>query len=148
MIARSDVVNESREWLGTPFVHQARLKGIGCDCIGLVGGVGVALGLPSAIAWLNDHRFMGYGETPNPGPLLDACFEYFLTVPVESVVAGDVLLFRFQRDPQHFGIVTRTAPLYVIHAYRPNGHVVENRVDVTWRRRIVKAFRYLEMERF
>ena len=26
-------------WLGTPYVHQASLKGVGSDCLGLVRGV-------------------------------------------------------------------------------------------------------------
>ena len=26
-------------WIGTPYRHQASLKGVGCDCLGLVRGV-------------------------------------------------------------------------------------------------------------
>ena len=36
---RTDVVAAAREWLGTPFHHQARLRGVGVDCVGLVIGV-------------------------------------------------------------------------------------------------------------
>ena len=39
MIARSTIVAETRGWIGTPYRHQASLKGIGCDCLGLVRGV-------------------------------------------------------------------------------------------------------------
>jgi cell wall-associated NlpC family hydrolase len=36
---RPDIVEEARSWLGTPYHHQAALKGVGCDCIGLLRGV-------------------------------------------------------------------------------------------------------------
>lgn len=36
---RSAIVTEARTWIGTPYQHQASLKGVGCDCLGLVRGV-------------------------------------------------------------------------------------------------------------
>ena len=33
------VVAIAREWIGTPYVHQASVKGAGCDCLGLLRGV-------------------------------------------------------------------------------------------------------------
>jgi NlpC/P60 family putative phage cell wall peptidase len=33
------ILEEARSWIGTPYQHQASLKGVGCDCIGLVRGV-------------------------------------------------------------------------------------------------------------
>jgi NlpC/P60 family putative phage cell wall peptidase len=33
------IVAEARSWIGTPYHHQASLKGVGCDCIGLVRGI-------------------------------------------------------------------------------------------------------------
>ena len=33
------VTAEARDWRGTPYRHQGRRKGGGCDCIGLVLGV-------------------------------------------------------------------------------------------------------------
>ena len=37
--SRAAIVFEARNWIGTPYRHQASLKGIGCDCLGLVRGV-------------------------------------------------------------------------------------------------------------
>ena len=31
----NQIVTQARTWIGTPFHHQARLKGKGCDCLGL-----------------------------------------------------------------------------------------------------------------
>ena len=39
MIARAAIVAAARGWIGTPYRHQASLKGVGCDCLGLVRGV-------------------------------------------------------------------------------------------------------------
>lgn len=36
---RAAIVAEARGWIGTPYRHQASLKGVGCDCLGLVRGV-------------------------------------------------------------------------------------------------------------
>ncbi|HXO72313.1 MAG TPA: peptidase P60, partial [Bradyrhizobium sp.] len=33
------IVAEARSWIGTRYCHQASLKGVGCDCLGLVRGV-------------------------------------------------------------------------------------------------------------
>ncbi len=37
--SRSDIVAEALSWVGTPYRHQASLKGVGCDCLGLIRGV-------------------------------------------------------------------------------------------------------------
>jgi NlpC/P60 family putative phage cell wall peptidase len=39
IIIRNTIIAEARSWIGTPYHHQAALKGVGCDCLGLVRGV-------------------------------------------------------------------------------------------------------------
>ena len=41
MIARADIVAAARSLIGTPFRHQARLPGVGIDCLNLIGEVGM-----------------------------------------------------------------------------------------------------------
>ncbi len=36
---RAALLTEARTWIGTPWHHQAAVKGAGCDCIGFVRGV-------------------------------------------------------------------------------------------------------------
>ena len=39
-MARAEaVIAAARGWIGTPYLHQASLKGVGTDCLGLVRGV-------------------------------------------------------------------------------------------------------------
>ncbi len=33
------IVDAARAWIGTPYRHQASLRGVGCDCLGLLRGV-------------------------------------------------------------------------------------------------------------
>ena len=51
MTTRLEVAAEARRWLATPFAHQGRTRGLGCDCGGLVGGVAVALGIVPPTWW-------------------------------------------------------------------------------------------------
>ena len=38
-LERPAIVEAARNWIGTPYHHQASLCGVGCDCLGLVRGV-------------------------------------------------------------------------------------------------------------
>lgn len=135
-----DIVGEARTWIGTPWIHQAALKGIGCDCIGLVSGVADALGIPEARAWRADVRFKGYGEIPVPERLLEACDIYLEQVPLPEATIGSVLVFSVKRQPMHFGIMS--GPAGLIHGWRPIGRVIEQPIDTVWRRRLFRAYRY------
>ncbi len=53
-------------------------------------------------------------------------------VPLHEAATGDVLIMKFGAGPQHFGIVSRTDPLYVIHALAQVGRVCEARVNANW----------------
>ena len=38
-VDRGRIVRLARSWIGTPYHHQASVRGVGTDCIGLVRGV-------------------------------------------------------------------------------------------------------------
>jgi NlpC/P60 family putative phage cell wall peptidase len=140
----ADVIAEARRWIGTRWQHQGVLKGVGCDCIGLVGGVAAALGISDA--WVNPEKsaaFKGYGREPQPDVLYRGCAEFLVPVfPKEHARVGDVLLLRFLKEPQHFAFLSQTVPGYMIHAYAAARRVTENRIDEIWSSRIVCAYRF------
>ena len=138
MIARATVVATAREWLGTRWQHQASLKGIGCDCIGLVVGVAHECGVAEAAAWAVDSRGQGYGRAPDSAMLLSACADYLDPLRPAAARAGDILLMRFAKEPQHFAFVSLGGN--IIHAYAQARRVVEHRLDALWRSRIVGAY--------
>ena len=133
---RGAIVAEARTWLGTRFHHQARLKGVGCDCAGLVVGVCKALGL-------SDFDKTDYTRQPDGVMLKRVCDENMTAIPLAEVRPGDALLFRFEQDPQHLAIVGDYAHggLSIIHAYAPARKVIETRLDSAWLARAVSAYR-------
>lgn len=135
---RFAVVLEARTWIGTPWKHQGRLKGVAVDCIGLVGGVAIALGLSGAAEWAANPNFHNYGRQPDPELLCKGC--ELLLDPIDVAEPGDVLVMRFVREPQHFALMSGYA--HVIHAYAQARKVVENRLDEKWQSRIVSAWRF------
>jgi len=146
MTTRAEIVAEARSWTGTPEMHQASLKGVACDCIGLIRGVARALGMPEAAAFDADVRYRGYGRPPNPRLLLAACDAYLDRVPPARALPGDIALGRVEKEPQHFGIISSLDPLYMIHAHASVGRVTENRIDGNWRGRLLRVYRFRGLE--
>lgn len=135
----ADVVTEARTWIGTRYHHQARLKQVGVDCVGLVIGVARELDLIA-----RDFDVGGYSPTPDGTSLKRGCAEFLDAVSLGDVRPGHVLLLRFRREPQHMAIVADYlhGGLSMIHADggAATNRVVENRVDEKWRSRVVAAY--------
>ncbi len=130
-ITGQDIVAEARRWIGTPWRHQARLRGIGVDCGGLVVGVGQALGLP-----VQDHP-PGYARLPD-GVSLRSCVEAQCR-RIPALEPGAVLLMRWEADPQHLAIVsTNPEGFGMIHAWAGIRRVVEHGLTPEWQVRIVR----------
>lgn len=130
-ITREQFVAEARDWLGTPYQHQGRLKGTACDCIGLVIGVSRAVGLDIPDA-------PDYGRRPD-GRLCGALEAHLARIALQEAKGGDVLLFAWHATPIHVAILTDAD--HFIHAYLPNRRVVESRLDEKTRRHVVAAYR-------
>nr|WP_314436903.1 NlpC/P60 family protein [uncultured Brevundimonas sp.] len=140
------VVAAARGWLGTPYRHQASVKGVGADCLGLVSGVWreVAGAEPETVpAYSADWAEVGGEET-----LLEAARRWLRPVPLAAMRAGDVLLFRMSPGAavKHCAILsTVEAPEpRMIHAYWGRA-VVESWMGVWWRRRLAAVFRFPEV---
>ncbi len=134
MISGNDVVIAASSWIGTPFQHQARVKGIGVDCAGLVIGVAHQIGV-------TDYDIDGYPRVPDGAMMERVLGEQLIHVNMDNMQAGDVLLFGFMKYAQHLAIITQMNPVYIIHAYQPNGKVTHHRLDTVWRRRIRGVYR-------
>lgn len=145
-VTREQVVEEARTWLGTPWKHQAMLKGVGVDCIGYLAGVAYNLGLADARPKMRMPEYRAYGREPLPNVLLAACAQYLDEIPIPGAGLGDILLLRVPRGlyPQHFAIVSAMGdgvPSHVLHATSASPRkVVENIIDDEWRSRVFKAF--------
>jgi NlpC/P60 family putative phage cell wall peptidase len=145
-VTRADVVADALAWLDTEFIHQASLRGVGSDCIGLVGGIARDRGTPDGLAWAADQEFKGYSRTPNPRTLLAGTEKYLERIRIDEARPGDVLLMRFTDEPQHFSILTALEPPYIVHASNTRKRVVEHRLDDVWRSRVIRAYRYRDLQ--
>lgn len=138
----SAAVEEARRWLGTPYRHQASMRGVGADCLGLVRGVWSAVvgEEPESVPpYAADWAEVGGAET-----LLDAARRWLVEVPLEAVRLGDVVLFRMAAGSpaKHCAIVSGTEGAgRMIHAYWGRA-VVESWMGEWWRGRMVAAFRW------
>lgn len=130
VVTRADVVREARTWLETPYGHQHRAKGELVDCAGLVIGVARALGLVAP-----DFDVTGYAPTPDGTSLLAECDRFMDRIALSELRPGNVLVLKFDKDPQHLGIVGdyMHGGLTLIHAYGlagKGGKVEERRLDI------------------
>ena len=125
MTTRLDVIECARSFLETPFHHQARLKGVGVDCVGLVIGVARELGLVAP-----DFDVDAYPRTPDGTSLMHLVNLHMTPIAHEAMQPGDVVVVSFDRDPQHLGILGdyRHGGLSIIHAAGNAGRVIETRL--------------------
>ena len=146
-LTRADIVAETRTWLGTPYRHQASLKGVGCDCLGLVRGVWRALigteperAPPYAPDWAEAASGERFAE-PLAEPLADAAARHLIAVDRDAFREGDVVLFRWRDNlpAKHAAIIT--ASDLMVHAH-DGACVAEVALVPWWRRRLVYAFRF------
>jgi cell wall-associated NlpC family hydrolase len=133
---RAAIIAEALEWVGTPYHANQRAKGIGADCIGLVAGVALAIGLPV--------NGLSSDYSPKPDgrmqPYLDAHLD---RVTVEAS-PGNVLLICLGREPHHLAIFANAGQ--IIHAYRPAGKCVVQSYTDYWRGVTVAAYRFKGVE--
>jgi NlpC/P60 family putative phage cell wall peptidase len=136
---REAIIAEARSWIGTPYHHQACLKGVGCDCLGLLRGVWRAvIGTepetppPYAADW---------AEASGEETLRAAALRYLSEIPLSEIAGGDVLLFRMSRTApaKHCGIATDGE--HMVHAWTGRS-VCETPLGAFWRNRLVYAFRF------
>jgi NlpC/P60 family putative phage cell wall peptidase len=93
---RSHIVTLARQWLGTPYHHQASLKGVGTDCVGLIRGIWRELLGPEPQALPAYTR--DWAETHGRETLLEAARRHLIEVAPSEAQPGDVLVFRWRRN--------------------------------------------------
>lgn len=125
MTTRAEVVAAAQSWLGCPYGHQQRLQGVAVDCAGLVIGVARQLGLVG-----DDFDIGGYARIPDGHSLLSACDEHMTRIDRDAMRPGDVVVVKFDSEPQHFGILAPYAHggLAMIHAASKYSKVIETRL--------------------
>ncbi|MEL6861513.1 MAG: NlpC/P60 family protein [Pseudomonadota bacterium] len=142
-MTRDDVVQTAREWIGTPYRHQASKKQVGTDCLGLVRGVWRDLigDEPEQIPPYTPD----WAEALKQETLLEAARRHLTEIPLGAADRGDLLLFRMGlgHPAKHCAFVSGSDR--IIHAYWGRS-VCETRLVPWWRRRIAAAFQFPQLD--
>lgn len=147
MTTRAEVVEEALSWIGTPYHHQARLKGVGVDCIGIITCIGKKFGF-------SNFDVTNYPRHPDPQMVEGLLRQHADPITKEQLLPGDFMWFRID-VPRHFGIVTEIDPIYFVHAFnrdesrraKPSSNaVVRTRFEDVRGFRLVSCWRYRGIE--
>ena len=136
---RARLVAAARGWIGTPYQHQASLKHVGCDCLGLVRGVWRECIGPEperAGPYSRDWAEAGGIEA-----LANAGHKYFAARETQEFEAGDVLLFRWRANVPAKHLAIAVSKHFMIHAH-DGACVAEVAISHWWRRRIAYVFSF------
>ena len=130
-------VELARTWIGTPYHHQASVKGVGVDCVGLIRGIYSEMYGQEAPYLINYSA--DWGDTNGNEDMLKAARTYLEPVPRKQLAAGHVVLLRWQdhRVAKHSMIMT--SPITAIHAYEKDA-VAEINLHRWWLDKIVFVF--------
>ena len=140
MPTRIRIVAEARAFIGTPYRHQGSLKGVGCDCLGLLRGVwrAVAGDEPEPVpAYAPD-----WAEASGVETLALAAARHLVSLDDPGAFApGDVILFRWRANlpAKHAAIVTGATAM--VHAH-DGACVAQVAIAPWWRRRLAYAFAF------
>lgn len=130
----AEVVAEARAWIGTPYQHQGRARGVGVDCVGLLICVARGCGIVDA-----DFDIQGYARQPDGHSFAEHCARLMTPVHAAEAVPGDVAVIAFHGHAMHLAILADYAHggLSIIHALMRARRVVEHRLDDAWLSRVV-----------
>jgi len=135
------IVATARSWIGTPYHHQASLKGIGCDCIGLVRGVYREL---YGVEPPELHNYSAdWGDSNGNEEMVLAAYRYLEPVSLDAMQPGDVILVRWTKERVAKHCMILTDDKRAVHAYN-RAPVTEINLSEWWRQKIVYAFRFPE----
>lgn len=141
-ITRAQIIEEARSWIGTPYGHLQRVKGVGVDCSQHVIAVADALGyLPP------DFQLPVHAPRPHPR-IFEMLADFLDEVPIQEAKPGDVLVLCFslkRRTPQHMSFMTDIGICH-LHPAADIACVTEHRIDEWIAERIVSAWRFRGLE--
>lgn len=139
---RQAIVAEARAWIGTPYRHQASLRGVGCDCLGLVRGVWRAVigEEPEALA----PYAPDWAEAAGREALIEAADRHCARNPEGRFGPGDLIVFRLAPRglARHLGIAVSGDAM--VHAH--DGACVTEVPLGGWTRRIAGSWRFPGIE--
>jgi NlpC/P60 family putative phage cell wall peptidase len=136
---RARIVAAARDWIGTPYHHQASLKNVGTDCLGLLRGLWVEI--YGSQAERPPAYSPDWAEARGTEELIAGAGRHLLAVAQSDARPGDVIVFRMKPNTpaKHVGLLASETTF--IHAME-GVSVSEVQLNSWWRRRIAATFRF------
>ncbi len=136
---RGDVVRIARTWLGTPYHHQASLKGVGTDCLGLVRGV--YFELYGSHAEEPPAYSRDWAEASGIETMLAGARRHLIELAAADAAEGDVVIFRWRPGcpAKHSAILSGGGRM--IHASE-GARPAEVSYCAWWQRHLAGAFSF------
>lgn len=142
-VTRADIIRAARAWIGTPYHHQASVRGVGADCLGLVRGIlrelaGAEPAAPPAYS-------RDWAEASGDEAMLRGARLHLREIAPAEQRPGDVLVFRLRAGlvAKHAAILA--TPQTMVHAVE-GAAVCEVPYAAWWRRRIAGVFCFRELD--
>jgi NlpC/P60 family putative phage cell wall peptidase len=137
-MTREDLIAEALTWKGTKYHHHQMCKGAGCDCVGFVAGVCMAVGLIPA-TWQPETYSREWHLHQNQEALLIGMNKLGVReIPLDQAQPGDIITFQYGRVNSHLGILLPRDR--IIHANMEVGSVVVTLFTGTFKARARRAF--------
>ncbi len=134
---RLAAVAELRSWLGTPWAHQGRTRGVGVDCIG------VALVIAQAAHAFDDPGAVvpqNYSRLPRMNQMRKFIEQHMSVIEKQDALVGDIVLVAWHTHPTHLMVLSDQTPgcirppFNIIHANNARTvSVVTERPLGSWR---------------
>jgi hypothetical protein len=149
MATRADIIKQARHYLKTPFQHQARVRGVGMDCVGLILSIGEDLKLlDSTGVAIRRNDYLSYSAQPSDSFVQEEMKRRLILKPWQSMQPGDAVTMKLPFHPCHAGIISENSGmLYIVHAFGGIKYeVTEHIIDEQWRHRICCVFSWPGVE--
>jgi NlpC/P60 family putative phage cell wall peptidase len=138
---RQQIIERALAWVGTPYHHQARVKGVGVDCAHFVAGVALECDLIPSDSILPLDYSPEWNLHNKQEMLVDYLIEFGCTETFDAK-PGDILCFHIGHAIGHLGILL-PGQRYV-HAQnmvRPS-QVTINSLSGKWLKRCTRTFSF------
>ena len=144
MTLQEQILREARSWIGTPYRHQASVKGAGTDCLGLVRGIWRAVYQAEPEA--PPPYTPDWAEALGQDTLLEAAQRHMTERAIGEARSGDLILFRMGLGTPAKHAAIMSGQDTIIHAYWGRS-VCETRLVPWWRRRMAAVFEFPDISR-
>lgn len=131
-----NIISEAKSWVGTPYHHQARIKGVGVDCANLIAGIFEECGFipinlePYSLQWHLHNK---------EEKMINILLSYgCLKVDTNDPSPGQIITFQMGKVSGHIGIMVDNERF--IHADIYANKVVEVTFGGVWKRRLSGVF--------